>query len=123
MNEIEKIPTAKNLSKMGVSAVGYCAAGAFLLILSTISNLTIPGIIAGAIVLLFGITNLASKDPADKRAGMVITAAGALTVLSVTKIPLLAPVSGVLLTVGAIGLLGLGILNAVKFFRGLKKRS
>ena len=122
MYEIEKsndIPSTKSLSKLGVSAVGCIATGIFLLVL----KLPLVGIIAGIIVLLFGIGNIASKDRTDKKAGLLISAAGALTILSVTNIPLIAPVSGVLLTVGAVGLLALGVVNAVRFFRGLKKRS
>jgi len=124
MNELERrddIPTTKSLSKMGVSAVGFGAAGIFLFILGSAS--TLPGIILGGLALIFGIGNLASKDLADKRAGLLITAAGALTVVSALGIPFLAPVSGVLLTVSAVGLLALGVINAIKFFRGLKKRS
>ena len=122
MYEIEKsndIPSTKSLSKLGVSAVGCVAAGIFLLVL----KLPLVGIIAGVFAVLFGIGNIMSKDPSDKRAGILISAAGALTILSVTNIPHIAPVSGVLLTVGAVGLLALGVINAVKFFRGLKKRS
>ena len=125
MNEIEprrdEIPSSKSLSKLGVSAVGFGAAGIFLLILGSAS--TVAGLILGGLALLFGVVNMASKDRVDKRAGVLITAAGALTVISALKIPLLAPVSGVLLTVSAVGLLALGLVNAIRFFRGLKKRS
>jgi len=125
MYEIEsrknEIPSRRSLSKLGVSAVGFGAAGIFLLILGSAS--TLPGIILGALALLFGIGNIASKDPTDKKAGVLITAAGALTVVSALKIPLLAAVSGVLLKVSAIGLIALGVINAIRFFRGLKKHS
>jgi len=126
MNEIMKrdeIPSASSLSKMGVSAVGYTAAGVFLIVLGAISSAPLVGFIAGGIVGLLGLGSLASKDPADKKAGLVLTAAGALTILSKIPIPLIQPFSKVLLTVGAIGLLGLGIWNGIKFLTGLKKRS
>ena len=126
MNEIERrdeIPSTTSLSKTGVSAVGYTAAGIFLMILNAVSSLTIPGLIVGGIVGLFGIRSIASKDPADKRAGLVLTAAGALTVLSKIPIPFIQGISGFMLGAGAIGLLGLGIWNGIKFLIGLKKRS
>jgi len=126
MNDIEKrnnIPSTSSLSKLGVSAVGYCAAGIFILILNSVVRSTWPGIIVGGIVCLFGIGTLKSKDPADKKAGLIITAAGALTVLSRINIPFITPVSSFLLGIGAFGLLALGIWNGIKFILGLKKRS
>ena len=66
---------------------------------------------------------ISSKDPADKRAGLILTAAGALTVLSALPIPVISGFSKVLLGIGVFGLLALGVINAVKFFRGLKQRS
>ena len=108
---------------MGVSAVGYTAAGVFLIVLGAISSAPLIGILAGGLVGLLGLGSLTSKDLADKRAGLVLTAAGALTILSKIPIPLIQPFSKVLLTIGAIGLLGLGIWNGIKFLIGLKKRS
>ncbi|MDR0503918.1 MAG: hypothetical protein LBH16_11425 [Treponema sp.] len=126
MNDIEKrneIPSTSALSKLGITAVGYSAAGIFLFILNIISRFRGLGFIAGGIVLVLGIMSIASKDPADKKAGLLMTAAGALTFLSKTGIPVVAAISGTLLSIGAIGLLGLGIWNGIKFFIGLKRRS
>jgi len=126
MNDIirkDDIPSTKTLSKYGVSAIGFGAAGIFLSLLNTISAAPVLGFIAGGIVCLFGIGALSSKDPTDKKAGMVITAAGALTIISKIGIPFISGLSGFLLGAGAFGLIALGIVNAVKFFIGLKKRS
>ena len=119
----EEIPSASSLTKCGVAAVGYTAAGIFLIVLGVISSNMIAGIIAGGIVALFGLGSLTSRDPADKKAGLVLLTAGILTVLSKIPIPLIQPFSKVLLGVGAFGLLALAVINAIKFFRGLKKRS
>jgi len=119
----DEIPSASSLSKMGVSAVGYTAAGIFLVILGAVGSNPIVGIIAGAIVALLGFGSFTSRDLADKRAGLVLTTAGVLTVLSKIPIPGIQPFSKVLLGIGAVGLLALGVINAVKFFIGLKKRS
>jgi hypothetical protein len=70
-----------------------------------------------------GIASFTSKDPADKKAGAIITAAGALTILSKARIPAIGTLSGVLLSIGAVGLLALGVINGIKFLIGLKKRS
>jgi len=117
------IPSSKSLTKHGVAAVGYTAAGVFLILLGAISSIPIVGIIAGGVVTVFGLTSLTSKDPADKRAGLIITSAGILTILSKIPIPVIQPFSKVLLGISAFGLIALGVINAVKFFRGLKKRS
>ena len=121
----EEIPSTESLSKTGVAAAGYTAAGIFLSVLNAVSGsgFSLIGIIAGIAVFLLGLGSFFSKDPADKKAGFIITTAGILTFISKTGIPFFAGASRVLLTIGAVCLLALGVFNAIKFFRGLKKRS
>ena len=124
MNDIEKrdeIPPATNLSKNGITAFFCTAGGVFLIVLQIVSRFRVLGLIVGAVVCAVGIGALMSKDPADRRPGAVITAAGVLAVLS--KVKPIAPVAGTLLSIGAVGLLALGIWNGIKFLIGLKKRS
>jgi hypothetical protein len=127
MNDIEPVEpygSARNLVKQGVSAVGCAAGGIFLFIMNVIGNrFPVAGIVLGVAAALAGIVLLRSRDPDDKKPGAVITAAGVLVILSRVGIPLIRPLAGTLLSVGAIGLLAMGIWNAVKFFRGLKNRS
>jgi hypothetical protein len=123
MENINNIPSTSILSKLGISAVGYTAGGIFLFLLNIFSRFRVFGLIIGGIVCLVGIGSLMSKDRADKKAGVLITAAGALTILSKAGIPFLTAISGTLLSIGAVGLLVLGIINGIKFFIGLKKRS
>jgi len=126
MSEImrrDEIPSASSLSKTGITAIGCTAAGVFLILLGVISSNPVVGIIAGSIVALFGFGSFTSKDLADKKAGIVLLAAGILTVLSKIPIPFFQPFSKVLLGIGAAGLLLTGIWNGIKFFTGLKKRS
>jgi len=124
MNEIEKrneIPSPSKLSKLGISAIGFTAGGVFLFILQAFSRIPLLGFAAGGIVTLLGIGSFLSKDPADKKAGAVVMTAGILVLLS--KVPFAAPLASTLLSIGAFGLLALGIWNGIKFFLGLKKRS
>ncbi|MDR2731369.1 MAG: hypothetical protein LBB81_10805 [Treponema sp.] len=109
------------LSKQGLNAVICAGAGVGLFILQLISRLKVVGLIAGVAVCAVGIGALLSKDPSDKKPGAVITAAGALVLLS--KIGFLAPVAGTLLSIGAVGLIAVGIYNGIKFLTGLKRRS
>jgi len=124
--DIEKkddIPSTSSLSKLGITAIGYTAGGIFIFILQAFSKLRGLGLAAGAIVCVVGIISLISNDPADKKAGSIITAAGVLVLLSKIRIPFIAPVSATLLSIGGIGLFATGIINGIKFFIGLKKRS
>ena len=126
MDDIEKredIPSTSSLSKLGITAIGYTAGGVFLFLLQAFARLRGLGLVAGVVVSVVGIASLLSKDPADRKPGAVITAAGVLTILSKIGIPMITAVSGTLLGIGAFGLLALGIWNGIKFFIGLKKRS
>jgi hypothetical protein len=120
---IDDIPSTSSLSKLGITAIGYTAGGIFIFILQAFSRLRGLGLVAGAIVCIVGIVSLMSNDPADKKAGSVITAAGVLVLLSKIRIPFIAPVSATLLSIGGIGLFAMGIINGIKFLIGLKKRS
>jgi hypothetical protein len=126
MNEIEKrgeYPTTSYLAKLGLTAVGCTAGGIFLFILQAISRFRVLGLIVGAAACVLGIVSLTSKDPEDRKPGAIITAAGVLAVLSRTGIPLLRTAAGTLLSIGAVGLLAMGIWKGIKFFIELKKRS
>ena len=131
MNDIEKInskdnyPSTSSLTKLGLNALGFTAGGLILLIAG--SN-TVLGYILGGIACVIGIISLLSKDPVDKKVGILITGVGALVVFS--KIEVLfnkgqkfAGFAGTLLVIGAVGLLAIGIWRGIKFFLGLKKRS
>jgi len=126
MYEIEKkeqIPSTSSLTKLGITAVGYTAGGIFLFLLQAFTRFRVLGLIVGALVCIIGLASFTSKDSADKKAGAVITAAGVLALLSKIRIPMIAPLAGTLLSIGAVGLLALGIWNGIKFIAGLKKRS
>ena len=126
MYDIEKrddIPPTSSLAKQGLSAVFCAAGGVFLFVLQFVSKLRVLGLAAGVVVCAIGIGALMSKDPADKKPGAVITTAGVLAVLSRLKIGPIAPLASTLLSIGAVGLLAMGIWNGILFFIGLKKRS
>jgi len=123
VENISDIPSTSSLSKLGITAVSYIAGGVFLFLLNIISRFRVFGLVVGGVVCLVGIGSLLSKDAADRKAGLLITAVGALAVLSKSKITFLVAVCGTLLSIGAVGLLVLGVINGIKFFIGLKKRS
>jgi hypothetical protein len=127
MNELEdrRAPApARTLEKLGLAAAANLAGGLLLLILSVLgSRIPIVGIILGVLTGVFGIAALLSKDRVDRKAGAVLAAGGILTVLSRVGAAFFRPAAGTLLSIGAFGLLALGLWNGVKFIRGLKSRS
>ena len=126
MNEVtrkDENQSTTSLSKLGVSAVGFTAAGIFLLVLKLFTPSFIPGIIIGVIVTLLGAGAFSSKNLTDKKAGVFILTAGILTILSNIPLGFIQRISIFILGAGAIALLAIGIISAVRFFKGLKKRS
>jgi hypothetical protein len=126
LNDKEVVPgknaTPTNvLAKQGVTAVGCLAGGAALLIVGALPS--IIGIVAGAVIGIIGVSALMSKDPGDKMPGTILTAAGALKIVSRVGLAAIRPLAGTLLGISAVGLLVLGVLNGVKFLKGLKSRS
>jgi hypothetical protein len=120
MNDIEpRGPVPTNvLAKQGVAAVAGLAGGIGLFVLRALHP--IIGIVAGAVVGVLGIGAVLSRDPDDRKPGILLTASGVLTVLS--KVGIFGSFAASLLGIGAIGLLGLGIWNGIKFLKGLKSR-
>jgi hypothetical protein len=114
----EYTPTSV-LAKQGVTAIGGIAGGVLLLIMGALPP--VAGIIAGAVVGVVGLGALLSRDPADKKPGAVIAAAGLLTILS--RLPIFGGLAGGLLGLGTLGLFAMGVWNGIKFLRGLKSRS
>ena len=127
MNDLEKrqndYPSTSTLSKRGISAVACTAAGLFLIIMQVLARSPVLAFIVGGLACVMGIVSLMSKDATDKKAGALIGGAGILVLLSKTKLPFIGPISGTLIVIGAVGLLAMGIWNAIKFLKGLRKRS
>jgi hypothetical protein len=125
MNDLipgESYTPANVLAKQGVRAVGCLVGGAGLLLLAALgARFPIAGIAAGAVLGVVGISAVISKDPDDRKPGLVVLAAGVLSILS--RVPGVRGFAGFLLGIGALGLIAAGIWNGIKFFRGLKKRT
>jgi hypothetical protein len=124
MYDLEKrdeIPSTSLLSKQGFNAIICGAGGVLLIVLQIVSRFRVMGLVISAIVCVIGLVTYFSKDSTDRKPGIVITAAGTLALLS--KIPAIAPLTSTILTIGAFGLIALGVINGLKFFSGLRKRS
>jgi hypothetical protein len=119
----EPFGSTRSLAKQGVAAAGMIAGGVFLFIMEALARFRVLGLVLGAAAGIVGITALLSKDPDDKKPGLVITAAGILVILSKTGIPVLRALAPTLLSIGAVGLLVMGVWKGIKFFKGLRSRS
>ena len=107
------------LAKQGMTAIGGIAGGAALMIMRVLPPFI--GIIAGVIVGVAGIGGIVSKDPDDRKPGILAATAGGLCILA--RIGIMRPLAGTLLGIGALGLLVMGVWNGIKFIKGLKGRS
>ncbi|MBT3273999.1 MAG: hypothetical protein HN368_12655 [Spirochaetales bacterium] len=112
-----EIVPRKQLVSQGSKGLGGVVGGTVLLILNSIAG-GIPSLIVGGIIGLVGLAMSRSKD--DKKAGLVIAIAGALTAIS--AIPAIGGVAGFLLVGSGVGLLLMGGWNLFKFIRGYRKR-
>jgi hypothetical protein len=126
VNDIEPIEpygSTKNLTKQGVAAFGMIGGGIFLFVMEFLIRVPVVGLVLGVVTGIVGISALLSKDPDDKKPGIIITLAGLLVILSKTKIPFIHALAPTLLSIGAVGLLVMGVWRGIQFFRGLKNRS
>ena len=121
--EIQPVVPRDVLVKQGMSAVGYLASGLLLILITIGSRLGILGIILSAAVLIFGIGALVSKDREDKKPGLVLTVAGIMGLIVRFGIPVLKPIAGTVLGIGAVAMFAMGIWKGIKFLLGLKSRS
>jgi hypothetical protein len=111
----------RNLEKIGFSAVANLAGGLFFFVLAILgARLPVLGIILGGISAIAGLLAIFSKDPADRKAGIILAAGGALTIFSRAGAAFFRPLAGTLLSIGGVGLFAMGIWNGIKFLKGLK---
>jgi hypothetical protein len=126
MNDIEKKDTLvpqRTLEKLGVTAIGNLAGGIFLFIMGALgTRLPIMGIIMGVVSGVVGLGAVLSKDPEDKKPGAVLLGGGVMVILSRLGAAFIRPLAGTVLSIGAFGLFAMGILNGIKFLKGLKSR-
>ena len=122
MNDLE--PVSRNtLAKQGVAAIVEIGGSILLLIMHVFLGRIRPfGIALGLIIGGIGFGSLLSKDREAKKPGLILASAGILELLfQFGNVPIKA-ISGFLIVFLCLGLLALGILNGVKFLKGLNSR-
>jgi hypothetical protein len=118
----EKRVSPDALAKLGTQAAGFLISGGVLVIVGVLgSRFRLFGIVMAALMAGAGLCALCSRDREDKKPGLLLAAAGALELVVHFGIPVLKPLAGSILTLGAAGLLALGIWKGIRFLRGLKR--
>lgn len=125
MKQLEQRPQGRDaLVDTGIRAVSGIGGGVALLLLRTVSGfggLSLPGLIAGGALSLFGIgTAGASKHRADRVGGLVTAAVGGLTLAA--SLPIVGAPASVVMWLGGLGLIGYGVATVAQFLRGLRTR-
>jgi hypothetical protein len=135
MSDLEPVGS-KEITNAGVRGVGATIGGVGLLVLRALSTAFwgVGGLVIGGLSFVVGAASVKSESKADRRGGTIAMVAGvALALPGLAKIfkivPLLGGAVGLaehlssgIVGLGALGLLGYGIYNLVKFVKGLKSR-
>ena len=115
MSDSREIVPTKTLVKHGTTGVVGVVGGAVLLLLGGLGP--VGGAIIGGILGLGGAA-VAASSKEDRMVGGIVAGAGVLTILAGIGWGL----GGALLTIGGVGLLGLGAVGLFRFIKGLRSR-
>jgi hypothetical protein len=113
----------ERLERQGMTGIVSTAAGLGLLLLRGLTSVgagfSISGLIVGGVLAVAGV-GLSSGEKADRIGGGIIAAGGILT--AVASLPVVGALASGLMWLGGVGLLGAGVVNIVRFVRGLRAR-
>lgn len=135
MSDLEPVGN-KEISDAGVKGIGATIGGVGLLIVQGVAGFLggLVGLVVGGIAVVLGAGSLASKSSTDRRGGAIALAAGAVLALPglahlLGGVPIVGSIlkvaggfSAFVVGAGALGLLGYGIFNIIKFVKGLRSR-
>ena len=107
------------LRAQGTKGVLATGAGIGLWVVNALIHVPVVGWIIGGGLALIGLTGLLGKSRTDKASGTIMMAAG-IAGLATIFLPRL---TGSLLFLGGLALVGFGAWNIFKFIRGLKSRA
>ena len=121
-NELNPVIPREVLVKQGISAIVNLAGGVFLMIMTIGSRLGFFGLLLSIVALVIGIVSLVSRDRDDRKPGLVFVVAGVMGMVMRFRVPILQPIAGTVLALGAIALFAAGIWKGIRFLLGLKSR-
>jgi len=115
-------PAASVLDGLRKRAILCFAGGAALLALRFVARTPILAYVAGGVVCAVGVGWLMANNPANKKTGALIIAAGALMALSRFPVQHIALFAGIALNVIMMWLLATGVRNAISYLVTRGKR-
>jgi hypothetical protein len=117
------LASREQLERQGMTGIVSSAAGLGLLLLRGLTSFgagfSLPGLIVGGALTVAG-AGLSAGKKADRIGGGIIAAGGVLT--AVASLPVVGGLASGLMWLGGVGLLGAGVVNIVRFARGLRAR-
>ena len=128
MNEPEREwkdanPSSSDLSKKGRAAIACIVGGLLLFVLLFVSRLRVVGLAVGVMACVMGLSSLFVRRNVDYKIGAIMIGAGVLVLLSKTRFHMVTAVAGTALSIGAVALVALGILKAVKLAWDMRNSS
>lgn len=132
MSDLEPV-NSKDVSSAGARGIGATLGGVGLMVATAVAGAFggVVGLVLGGIALVIGASGLRGHAAADKTGGAITLGAGALlAVTGLAHFPLHIPIitglarfSSGLVGIAAVGLIGYGVFNLIKFRKGLKSRT
>jgi hypothetical protein len=117
-------PVTADLPNKGRTVILYIVGGIVLGVLAFVGMRIRPvGLAAGMFAFISGITMLTRRRKFNIKLGIVVTVAGFLMLIANPRFGLMAGIAGYFLIVGALVLIVLGLLKAVKLCWDLGNRS
>jgi len=117
-------PVTADLPNKGRTVILYIVGGIVLGVLAFVGMRIRPvGLAAGMFSFISGITMLTRRRKFNTKLGIVVTVAGFLMLIANPRFGLMAGIAGYFLIVGALVLIVLGLLKAVKLCWDLGNRS
>ena len=116
-------PSTADLSKQGRTAIACIVGGLLLFILLFVSRLRVVGLAVGVMACVMGLSTLFGKKNVNYKAGAIMIGAGVLVLLAKTRFHMVTAFAGTALSIGAVALVAVGILKAIKLAWDLRNRS
>ncbi|MFP4330472.1 MAG: hypothetical protein ACOC28_04360 [Alkalispirochaetaceae bacterium] len=122
----EIVPRGESRSEVvetGIKAIFSVTGGFSLLLLrglTTFGSFSIPGIVAGGALALFGLGTAAGRERADRIGGALTFLAGGATVAA--SLPVVGAPANAVMWIAGLSFVGFGIVTFTRFLAGVRSR-
>jgi hypothetical protein len=113
--QYEHIVPQSELAQQGLTALAYLASGVLLFAMAALAGRGFMGLALSVIAFITGIGILLSRTTHDKKLGAAIAIAGLLGMGMRLRVPIIQPIAGTVLVIGALQLIVWGLIKGVRF--------